>query len=208
MRRHKGGREGHRLGDGDGDSLLFCFCCVFVATNQCCREKPCLNSHYFPTKAALILQSLVCRGKSRAAFTQKEKNHIVLFWFFPLKNLIVAFVPTVCRSGRTDHLYCGPVSVSPQEGLPARDLYSCDVFHKLSPGACHGNKSKFTQQSPGRAAALPLLLLILFRKGKEARRIWIDGRDNATDFPLACWLLHCYDQIWLPTTFATHILCV
>lgn len=55
MMRHMGAREGHRQGDRDSDSLLFCFCYVLVATNQCCREEPCLNSHYCPTKTALIL---------------------------------------------------------------------------------------------------------------------------------------------------------
>lgn len=54
MRRHRGARVLHRQADRDSDSL-FCCSCVLVATNQCCREEPCLNSHYCPTRTALIL---------------------------------------------------------------------------------------------------------------------------------------------------------
>lgn len=79
----------------------------------------------------------------------KRKTHwfFFLLLFFSLfcscfENLIVAFVPTVCWSGRTDHLHCGSVSGPPKEGIPTGDLYSCDVFHKLSPGTRHGYKSK------------------------------------------------------------------
>lgn len=126
--------------------------------------------------------------------------------FFLWELIIVAFVPPVCWSGRTDHLYCGSVSSPPQEGLSQRDLYSCDMFHKLSPGTCHGNKSKFTVVHW--ESAFLLLLLILFRKGNETWFIQITSRDNATDFPLACRQLHWDNQIWLPTTFTNPNVCL
>lgn len=172
--------------------MLFCFCGVLVATNQ---------------RAALVKVSLLLnKDSSHSLMTGLYSRAACTQIFLYSENLIVGFVPTVCRSGRTDHLHRGSISGLSQEGLPTGDLYSHYVFHELSPGTRHGNESKFTNSHFTGASALSLLLLILFRIGKERQCSRISGRDNATDFPLACRLPHCYDQIWLPTTFATHIL--
>lgn len=131
----------HRRGDGDSDSLLFCFCCVLVATNRSCRQEPRLNSHYCPNKdSSHSLITCLLRQNKSCMHTEKDSSFVLFFSFY--ENVTVAFVPAVCWSGRTDHLNRGSISIPPQKGLPTRDFYSCDVFHELSPGTRHGNESK------------------------------------------------------------------
>ena len=121
----------------DSNSLLFCSCCVLVRTNHCCREELCLITAQ-QRQLSFTNHWFVEANKS---CMQAERD--IDFFFFH-ENLIVAFVPAVCGSGRTDHLYCGSISVRTQEGLPARDLYSRGVLHKLSLWTRDGNKSKST----------------------------------------------------------------
>lgn len=127
--------------DRDSKSLLLCFPCVLLATNQCCREEPCLNSHYCAQQRQLSFSNHWLEKTKQDLLANRD---VYLF----LKKMViilraVAFVPTVCWSGRTDHLYCWSLSSRPQEGLPQRNLHSCDVLHKLYPWTCHGNESKF-----------------------------------------------------------------
>lgn len=143
MRRHKGAGETQTGKIEIVISLLFCFCCVLVATNQCCRESLFKFLLLTNKDSSHSLITGLQMGEKKSVQRAHRKKHWL--FFSPLRTSPeVAFVSTVCWSGRTDHLYRGFVSNAPQEGLPARDLYSCDVFHELSPGTCHGNESKFT----------------------------------------------------------------
>lgn len=82
------------------------------------------------------------RQNKSCAHAERYAHFKMFFSFLNSLRTFFAFVPTVCWSGRSDHLYCGSVSSRPEERLSARDLHSCDVFHELSPGTRHGDKSK------------------------------------------------------------------
>lgn len=107
---------------------------LFLLPNQCCREEHCLNSHYCTTKTTLFFPNYQLLELKQSCLHTKWDS------FFYI--ITAAFVPTVCRGGRTNHFYCGPLSVCPEEGLPQRDLHSSDVLYKLYPGTRHGDKSK------------------------------------------------------------------
>ena len=68
------------------------------------------------------------------------------FWW-DIKVDVLLSVSPVCGGGRTDHLPGRSVSSRPKDGLPPRDLYSCNVLHKLSFGTYHGNEGKYTNST-------------------------------------------------------------
>lgn len=148
----------------DSDSLLFSFCRVFVATKQRYREEPCLNSHYWPTKAALILKIAALPGQNTIRIQAKKKKkskphklacvvssllpsgafiHPCCLFFFPISR-------TVCGGGGADHLHRGSLPVRPEEGLPPRDLHRRGVLHQLSPGTGNGDESECAHLGPPR----------------------------------------------------------